>query len=60
MENVKAKAPQKGAVKRLRELYEKNRGKASPELLDILKAPVKEKSEDKKSALPIADKDLDI
>lgn len=60
MKNSKPKIPKKGAVKRLREWYENNRGEASPELLDILKEPAKKKSEDKKSALPAPDKDLDL
>ncbi|OYZ21258.1 MAG: hypothetical protein B7Y39_09505 [Bdellovibrio sp. 28-41-41] len=60
MKTDKVKTPKKGAVKRLREFYEKNRGKPSPELLDILKAPAEEKSQDKKSAKPPVDKDLDI
>jgi len=55
----KIKTPKKGAVKRLRDFYEKNRGKASPDLLDILKTPADEKSQDKKSAKP-ADKDAEI
>lgn len=46
------KLVKKGAVKRLRDLYEKNRGKASKELLDILKAPKTEDAIEKKSALP--------
>lgn len=58
METTKPKIPKKGAVKRLREFYEKNRGKPSPELVEILKVP--EKSEDKKSAKPVVDKDLEI
>lgn len=60
MDNTKPKVPKKGAVKRLREFYESNRGKASPELLDILKSPAKEKSEDKKTALPVPDKDVEL
>ena len=39
MENDKIKTPKKGAIQRLRELHKKNHGKASPELLDILKVP---------------------
>jgi hypothetical protein len=60
MENNKPKVPKKGAVKKIREWYEKNRGDASPELLDILKEPAKKKSEDKKTALPIQEKDLEL
>jgi hypothetical protein len=55
MEPNKPKLPQKGAVKRLREFQEKNRGKASSELLEILKTPSQEKSKNKKSASPPAD-----
>lgn len=60
MKTDKIKTPKKGAVKRLREFYEKNRGKPSADLLDILKAPAGEKSQDKKSAKPSVDKDLEI
>ena len=59
MKMDKVKTPKKGAVKRLREFYEKNRGKASSELGEILKTPSEEKSQDKKSAKPPA-KDLEI
>jgi hypothetical protein len=58
--NSKLKTPQKGAVKRLREFYEKNRGKASPELIEILKTPPDEKHKDKKSAKPLTDKEIEI
>jgi hypothetical protein len=51
MEKTKLKTPKKGAVKRMRELYEKNRGKASAELIEILKTPSTEKSRDKTSAM---------
>ncbi|OFZ15741.1 MAG: hypothetical protein A2Z20_05255 [Bdellovibrionales bacterium RBG_16_40_8] len=60
MNSSKLKTPQKGAVKRLREFYEKNRGKASPELIEILKTPSDEKQKDKKSAKPLTDKDIEI
>ena len=60
MKKDKPKTPKKGAVKRLREFYEQNRGKPSAELGEILKTPVDENSQDKKSALPRADKDLGI
>lgn len=56
----KPKIPKKGAGKRLREFYEKNRGKPSPELGEILRTPPDEKSQDKKSAKPSTDKDLEI
>ena len=56
----KPKIPKKGAGKRLREFYEKNRGKPSPELLEILKAPAEENSQDKKSAKSSVEKDLEI
>lgn len=59
METIKPKTPKKGAVKRLREFYEKNRGRPSSELVEILKTPSEEKSKDKKSAKP-TDKDLEI
>lgn len=59
MKKDKPKIPKKGAGKRLREFYEKNRGKPSPELLEILKMPAEEKSQDKKSAKP-SDRDLEI
>lgn len=36
MKTEKIKSPRKGSVRRLREFQEKNCGKASPELLDIL------------------------
>jgi hypothetical protein len=45
------KIPKKGAVKRMREFYEKNRGKASEKLIEILKQSEIEKSKNKKSAL---------
>lgn len=44
MEQSRPKTPKKGAVKRMRELFEKNRGKASPELIEILKTPTDEKN----------------
>lgn len=59
MKTDKPKIPKKGAGKRLREFYEKNRGKPSPELIEILKTPIDEKSKDKKSAKP-PEKDLEI
>ena len=59
MKADKLKTPKKGAVKRLREFYEKNRGKPSSELVEILKTPAEEKSQDKRSAKPPA-KDLEI
>jgi hypothetical protein len=59
MKTDKPKIPRKGAVKRLRNFYEKNRGKPSSELGDILKTPADEKSQDKKSAKPPA-KDMEI
>lgn len=43
----KSKYAKKGAVKRLREFYLKNRGKASKELIEILNSNT---SRDKKSA----------
>ena len=49
--------PKKGAVKRMREFYEKNRGKASPELLEILRMTSGEKGKVKKSAISNNDKD---
>jgi hypothetical protein len=54
----KIKTPQKGAVKRLREFYEKNRGKPSTELVETLRTPASDKSKDKKSAK--SKKDLEI
>jgi hypothetical protein len=60
MSSNKPKTPQKGAVKRLRELYEKRRGKASPELIEILKTPPDEKQKDKKSAKSPSDQDVEI
>jgi hypothetical protein len=51
MTNNKPKPPVKGAVSKLRDLYQKRKGKASPELLDILKDESK-KSPEKKSAKP--------
>ena len=60
MQSNKPKIPQKGAVKQLRELYEKRRGRASPELLEILKSPPGEKKKDKKSAKSDVDKDIEI
>lgn len=60
MDSNKPKIPKKGAVKKLRELYENKRGRASAELLDILKSPAKEKSEEKKSALDISSKDVEL
>jgi hypothetical protein len=59
MKTDKLKTPKKGAVKRIREFYEKNRGKPSIELGEILKTPADEKSQDKKSAKAPA-KDLEI
>lgn len=58
MKTEKIKTPKKGAVQRLRELQKKNRGKASPELLDILK--IQDEPENKQSAVPQADKDLEL
>lgn len=52
MTDSKPKVPKKGAVKRLREFYEKNRGRASTELVDILKTPKDKPDQDKKSAKP--------
>lgn len=60
MKSSRPKTPQKGAVKRLKEFYEKNRGKASPELLEILETPEDEKSKDKKSAKSRNDQGLEI
>ena len=60
MKTDKVKIPKKGAVKRLRDFYEKNRGKASADLVEILKTPTIEKSQDKKSAKPTAEKDLEV
>jgi hypothetical protein len=60
MDKSNHKTPKKGAVKRMRELYEKNRGKASSELIEILKTPTSDQSKDKKSALPKADQDADL
>lgn len=60
MKTDKIKILKKGAIKRLREFYEKNRGKPSTELGDILKSPPKEKHQDKKSAKSSMDKDLEI
>ncbi len=60
MKTDKIKTPKKGAVKRLREFYEKNRGKPSSELGEILKVPAGEKSQDKKSAKSSVEKDLEI
>jgi hypothetical protein len=59
MKSNKPKTPQKGAVKKLRELYEKRRGNASPELIEILKTPPDEKPKDKSAKLP-NDKDIEI
>ncbi len=50
MANEKPKAPDKDAVQKLRELYEKLRGKPSPELLEILKQQPKKEEKDKQSA----------
>ena len=58
MKTNKIKTPKKGAVQRLRELQKKNRGKVSSELLDILK--VQKEPENKQSAKPQADKDLEL
>ena len=52
MTNEKPKAPDKDAVQKLRELYEKRKGKASPELLDILKKQPMKEDDEKKSAVP--------
>lgn len=60
MEKTKYKTPKKGAVKRMRELYEKNRGKASATLIEILKTPSAEKSTDKKSAIQKNDTNAEI
>lgn len=60
MEKNKYKTPKKGAVKRMRELYEKNRGKASSTLIEILKTPSVEKSTDKKSAIQKNDTNEEI
>lgn len=60
MKKNKPKTPKKGAVKRLREFHEKNRGKPTADLLEILKAPSSEKSKDEKSAKPGVDKDVEI
>lgn len=59
MESNKPKTPKKGAGKRLREFSEKNRGKPSPALLEILKTPPEEKSSDKKSAKPSREKEAE-
>lgn len=54
MSDNKPKLPSKGAVQRLRELYQKNRenAKASKELLEILNPEKGEAPRDKKVALP--------
>jgi hypothetical protein len=54
MSEGKPKLPIKGAVQKLRELYQKNRenAKASKELLEILSPEKGEASRDKKVALP--------
>ncbi len=51
MSETKVKFPKKGAGKRLREFYERNRekSKASEELLKQLKEPIKDRQ--KKSAI---------
>jgi len=56
----KYKTPKKGAVKRMRDFYEKNRGKASPELLEILNSPEPKKDSEKKSALPQSQSEAEI
>lgn len=58
MNEKKPDIPKKGAGKRLRELYEKTRGNATPELLQILKAPPKD--DQKKSAKTLPKKALEI
>jgi hypothetical protein len=60
MEQNKLKTPKKGAVKRMRELYEKNRGKASAELIEILKTPPSSDVKEKKSALPSSKQDAEL
>lgn len=60
MKTDKPRTPKKGAVKRLREFHKKNRGKPSPDLLEILKSPADEKSKDEKSAKSSVDKDVEI
>lgn len=60
MNQNKPKVPKKGAVKRMRELYEKNRGKASSTLVDILKTPSLDKEKDKQSAVSRADQDMEL
>jgi hypothetical protein len=60
MNSIKPKVPKTGAVKKLREFYERNRGYATPELIDILKTPSTEKSKNKKSAKSRADEDVEL
>jgi hypothetical protein len=60
MNSSKLNTPKKGAIKRLRELYEKRRGRPSQELIEILKTPPGEKQKDKKSAKPSTDQDIEI
>lgn len=55
MDKNKPKITPKGAVKRLRKLYENNLGKASSELLEIFKAPTgKEETRDKHCSTDIS------
>lgn len=62
METNKPKTPQKGAGSRLRELSKKRREQTKPskELLEILKSPAKNSSEEKKSAISENKKDLEM
>lgn len=59
MKDQKPKAPEKGAVKKLRDLFEKRRGRVSGKLAEILNTPSKQEDDQKKSALP-AEKDAEI
>ncbi len=60
MNENKPKTPKKGAVKRMRDHCEKNRGKASTELREILKTPSEANENDKKSAIQKIDKDAEL
>ncbi len=59
MRSSKPKVPKKGAVKRLRQFSEKNRGKPSKELLEILQNS-DEEAKDKRSAMPPSNRDVEI
>lgn len=60
MNQPKIRTPKKGAVKKMRELYEKNRGKASKELLKIINTPSSQDEENKKSASTYKNNDMEL